>query len=260
MNNFTLDDEDQEIKVFLDSEEDEIKPEKKKLSFLDWLSKSREEAGQQSLKQGFSSLVGALGNIVNLTGVNQFEPESVQEQRKREFEILDMMQKGEIPSLSEIQDLMTTEPVLKQYEKIPTSQDIEEVISPFIGEAETLPGEVSGRFSRLFGGSLPFGGINPSSAMFGAAGGQAAKELGFGPTGQAIAEVGFSLGRDFYKQPLKAANQAQQAEIDALRKLGLTDQEITIALNANKKNASLLKRAEKTGKVEQAIESTGQRS
>ena len=232
-------------------------------SFRDRVRRGYKDVAQQSAVGGTSGLLGSYGNIADLIGVNPeqgYINPGEKTQYGLESDILNKMkQPGYKPSVSDIYAL-SDEDITPRFSRLPTSKDISQTIEELggPGESTTPEGSVARRASEIYGGglSLGVGGVVPALAAGGA--GEATKALGGGPLAQAAAEIVTMLatqGRSA-SSALTSNNPAVKAEIDALRKLGYADKDITLAINAQKAGSNRVKGAKATSASEKAFEET----
>jgi len=232
------------------------------------LKDSYSEIFKDVAKQGIKGVLigagGAYGDLLELVGL-QSKKQLPGEKAKNEadFDTLERMkQPGYEPSFKDIYSLSDDDDIAPRFSRLPTTENISEVndIVGGPGEAETKAGKYAGRGGRLVGGGLAFGQLNPLPGLVGGAAGQATEDLGGGPLAQAVAEiVGMLVTPQGGVQKLLSSNKKEVAQkIDELRKLGYTEEDITLAINsAYKKRANI---ASKGAKTEEAFENFAENS
>lgn len=223
-------------------------------NFRNRVRKGYKDVAEQSGVGLVSGFGGAYGNLLNLVGLNPEEGYiNPGEKAKYEVEsqILEKMAKpGYKPSVSEIYAL-SDDDIAPQFSRLPTSAEIarkiEDIGGP--GEALTPEGNFARRASEIFGGGAAFGATGALPALAGAAGGEIAKYAGAGPIGQTVAEIASiiaSQGKSLASNPLTSKNPKVLERIKELRKAGLSDKEITLAVNAHKASLNRTERAKVT--------------
>lgn len=221
---------------------------------IDYTGKSIKEAVQQGAKNLLIGAGGAYGDLLDLVGFNK--PNELEDvKNRREFATLKKMdQPGYKPSLADIHSL-SDEGISPGASRLSTSSDLEKISDALggPGQPETVAGRTAERTGRIAGAGAAFGALNPVPAVAAGALGQTAEELGGGPLVQAAAEiVGLIGSHRLSGKPLVGSAKADvQEKIQALRDLGYTEEQITLAVNsANKKAAQ---GASKGFKTEQAL-------
>ncbi len=230
-------------------------------------TKIGKDVAKQAGKELLIGVGGTYGDLFSLIGKatgleNKGEAEGYEAKTDIESDILGKLQKpGYIPSIGELQTL-SDEDILPTATRLPTSEDLrnanELIGGP--GEAETLPGKVAGRSGRIYGAGLATGQINPIPALIAGTAGQATEELGGGPLLQAGAEIVSLLLTQGRGQPLSSINTEVRQNIENLRRLGYTDEQITLAINSAYRNSKVAKIASKGRKTEEAFEDFTTRS
>jgi hypothetical protein len=232
--------------------------QKLKTHFLE----SAKEAVGQTVKGVTAGSLGAYGDIANLFGVNppeEYITPGEQAKYTSESDILEKMQKpGYKPSYNDIYGLSHEEDIAPQFSRLPQTQELKNNIEDIGGPGSplTTAGEFADRASTIYGQNLAFKFKNPKPAIAAGAAGQTAKELGGGPLVQATAEIAAILATQGKSNPLNSKDPVIQARVNALRNLGYTDKEITIAVNAHKAGSNQVKKAKATEASEQAFNET----
>lgn len=214
--------------------------------------------GKQAVQGAGVGFLGTYGDILDFLGLQSKEiskPE--QEKYSREFQILQKMERGEVPSYGEFMDLSGDEPV-PRFSRLPSSQDVEELGQQLglVSEPTTAAGRYGKRIGKLSGSSAAFGGgagLLKAPAIAGAAG-QTLEELGAPPWAQAAAEILATL-KYSPKNPTPISSRSPEVEevIQNLRKAGYSEKDITLAKNALEERKILKKYAYLTPEAENAI-------
>lgn len=224
------------------------------------------DVAKQGIKETLIGAGGAYGDLLELVGLNSKEQLPGEKARNsRDFETLERMnQPGYKPSFSDFYSLSGDDDIAPSFSRLPTSEDLrdfnEMVGGP--GEAETKAGKYAGRAGKLVGAGLAFGQINPIPGIIGGAAGQATEDLGGGPLMQAAAEiVGMVASPAGGVKKLLTSNKKEIAgKIAELRKLGYSEKDITLAINAAYKNGKRAKVASRGAKTEDAFENFAENS
>jgi len=262
------DGEDLDVFAELRPREDEIAAVKKeknkpKKELTNW--EVAKDVGKQGTKEFLIGLGGTWGDLAELAGLNK-ESEAVKGKNSRDFETLQRMeQPGYKPSFSDIYSLSDDDDFLPTSMRLPTSQNLRDVNEAIggPGEAESMAGRYAGRTGKLYGSGLAFGQVNPLPAVVGAGLGQTAEELGAGPLTQAAAEIAgllLSPGQAGKKVLQGSAKKEVADKINNLRRLGYTEEDITLAINHASKGKKAGVKASKGAKTEQAFENFAEHS
>lgn len=227
----------------------------KKKQFSD--EQINKEVSQQAIKGTLIGLGGTWGDLAELAGVNAYDDEKDFRNYEEHDVLSKMKEPGYKPSIYDIAALEGDDG--PQPFRLPSSKNLESANDAIggPGEPETGEGKYSNRASRLYGGGLAFGQVNPGPALLGAAAGTAAEELGFGPLGQTVAEIATLLatqGRGAGKTLVGSAKKEAQDKINKLRELGYSDADITLAINSASKGRAFGIKASKGSKTERAFE------
>jgi len=218
---------------------------------------------KQGTKETLIGLGGTYGDLAELIGLNAESP--AQEARSgREFDILEKMKKEDYqPSYSDIASL-TEDSDIPSFSKLPTSESLRDINEKIggPGEAETNQGKYAGRIGKLTGAGLAFGQVNPIPAILSGTAGQAVEEGGYGPLAQTAAEIVTLLATQGKSKPTQVSSLKKevQSKISDLRKLGYTEEDITLAINAANKGGNASKIASKGSSTEKAFEDFAEHS
>ena len=202
--------------------------------------------------------LGTYGDLFDLFGLQSKDTLPGEEaQRTQEFDILEKMQQpGYVPSIGELDTLSEQEPI-PRYSRLPTSGKVGEIIEELggPGEAKTTAGRYSKRIGQIGGSSLATGAPGVKASFAAGAAGQTVEELGGPPWLQAAAEI-----VSFLKYSPKSANQitAKSPEINDfmknLRKMGYSEEDITLAKNSLEDKGILKKWSKMTPEAEKSID------
>ena len=248
--------------IFSRLSSEETLEEGKSFGFLDTLK----DVGEQVVSKGISGLAGSYGNILDTFGAQLKPGETLPGQKeinKIQSQILEKMERGEVPSYGELM-LLSDEDTLPGGLRLPTSKEVQGGIESLtgIGEGKTPAGRIAGRGAEFFGESaiLP-GGSAKGLVSVGGAGvaGQSVRELG-GPEGLATAtEIVGSLAPSLVQGKVSPRSLQGKELAEAGRKIGLTEQQITPLVQSEKKIATLSKVARKGEKTKELFSSIKER-
>ena len=221
------------------------------------------DVAKQFTKGALIGAGGAYGDLLDLTGLNKDPSE-----KQRIDKDIEILQRSQQPGYKEnLADIMAlgedSDRQVPFY--LPTSKDLsslnEAIGGP--GEAETTAGKYASRAGKLYGGGLAFGQVNPIPAVAAGSVGQTVEEMGGGPIAQVASEIAtliLTQGRGAGKELVSASKKQVQDKINNLRKLGYTEQDITLAINAANKGGKAAKFASKSERTKQAFEDVVERS
>lgn len=215
---------------------------------------------KQGAKETLIGVGGAYGDLQELLGLRP-DQESQKKKSLKEHETLQNLDEKGKASLSDIMSLSEDSDLPRTLD-LPTSGEIREA-SEFLGgpgEAETTPGKLAGRIGSLYGQGAAFGAVNPIPAIIAGTAGQAVEELGGGPLLQSAAEIAGLIASQGKSWKTNIANKNVQQKVDALRNLGYTDEQITLAINSAYKDGKATALASKSARTEQAFEDFASKS
>lgn len=215
---------------------------------------------KQGAKETLIGVGGAYGDLQELLGLRP-DQESQKKKNLKEHETLQKLDENGQASLSDIMSLSEDSDLPRTLD-LPTSGDIRKA-SNFLGgpgEPETTPGKLAGRVGGLLGQGAAFGVVNPVGPIVGGAAGQAVEELGGGPLLQSAAEIAGLIASQGKSWKTNIANKNVQQQVDALRNLGYTDEQITLAINSAYKDGKATALASKSARTEQAFEDFASKS
>ena len=219
---------------------------------------------KQFTKGALIGVGGTYGDLAELAGLNPGQSEGAKARNSAEFETLQRMeQPGYKPSFSDINLVSSSDDVAPGGLGLPTSQTLEGLSDSLGGPADpqTPGGRLGKRTGTLVGAGLAFGQVNPIPALAGGLAGQGVEEAGGGPLLQAGAEIATMLLTQGKSGRLQSsAKKEVQDKINDLRRLGYTEEEITLAINSASKGKKGGVTASKGAKTEQAFEDFTQHS
>src|ERR1700743_3628726 len=98
-------------------------PKEKELNFQDYAT----DFGKQAA-QGFGiGAISSYGDILDLLGLQAKETlPGEKEKYSREFNVLEKLEKGEVPSFGEMLELSSDEELVPRFSRLPSSKDVEE--------------------------------------------------------------------------------------------------------------------------------------
>lgn len=213
------------------------------------------DVAKQGTKETLIGAGGAYGDLLELVGAGG-QSEADKQRNSSDFDILQRMeQPGYKPNYADISSL-TEDSSLPAARWLPTSNDLRTVNEAIggPGEPETPQGKYAARSGKIYGQGLAFGQVNPTPAVLAGSAGQAVEDLGGGPLLQGAAEIATLIATQGKGIPLTSAKKDVKEKIKALRELGYSDQDITLAINAAHKNSRKAQIASKGAKTEQAFE------
>lgn len=194
------------------------------------------------LKQGAKGLLigagGTWGDLAELAGINPKEQSmGSQARNKIESDALERMeQPGYKPSMSDIILTQSDDDLAPRLNGLPTSRNLEDVNAMVGGpdeDPQTLGGRLGKRQGRIIGSGAAFGSPGVLTGLAAGVAGQGVEEAGGGPLLQGAAEIAtILLGSRSGKSALDSSKGEVEKKINDLRKLGYTDQEITLAINS----------------------------
>src|SRR6185312_1200202 len=209
------------------------KKSEKNFSFLDTLK----DVGQQILSKGASGLAGAYGDVTGVLGLGTKETLPGEEIRRRAG--------FEDPTSQLAQD----EDLIPNYTNLPTSSDVKQGIESLtgIGEGETPAGRIAGRGAEFIGGalSMPGSGLKSLATAAGSGiAGQSLREIGAPEALATGTEIASSIIPSAISGKLEAGKKTKNL-VDAGRRIGLSENQITPLIQSEKKIATIGKIAHK---------------
>jgi hypothetical protein len=230
-------------------------PKKEKMGFGDYAA----DFGKQTA-QGFGiGALGTYGDILDLFGLQAKETlPGEQAKYSREFDILEKMERGEVPSAGELMELSGDDDIAPRFSRLPSSEDIQNIGSELglVSEPKSAAGRYGRRIGKIGGGSLAVGGTGLVAPIVAGAAGQTLEEAGAPPWAQAAAEIIAAL-KFAPKTNVPVTSKSKEVEnvIKDLRKAGYSEKDITLAKSALEERKILKKYASLTPEAENAINS-----
>ena len=213
--------------------------------------------GKQAAQGLGIGALGTYGDILDLLGIQAKQALPAQQAKSnREFNTLDKIEKGSIPSVGELVDLSGDDDILPSFSRLSSSQDIKELGKDLnlVSEPKTAAGRYGRRIGQIGGGGASLGTAGIISPIVAGAAGQTLEELGAPPWAQAAAEIIATL-----KLSPKSTQQISSKSADIenvikdLRKAGYSEKDITLAKNALEERKLLKKYATLTPEAENSI-------
>lgn len=232
--------------------------EGEKFGFLD----TARDIAEQVASKGISGIGGAYGNILETFGLQSKEGQQLPGQQVRndlQSDILDKLNRGETPSLGELM-MLSDDDILPESSRLPTSKGIQEGIEGLTGvsKGKTTAGRIAGRGAEFVGEglALPGGGAKALASLAGAGvAGQSLREAG-APEGVASAvEIVGSILPSAISKKLVPGSAKSKEIVDAGRKLGLSEAQITPLIQGESKISTLSKVARKGTKTKELFSS-----
>lgn len=224
------------------------------------------DVAKQGAKETLIGVGGTYGDLAELVGLKKKESDASysvnRDKNFKEHEILTKMREpGYQSSLEDLVSLQSNDNDIPGFQ-LPTTQNLRDVNEAVggPGQGETLPGKTVGRIGKVYGSGLAFGQANPIPAIVAGVAGQAVEEGGGGQLAQTAAEIVSLLATQGKSLPLSSAKKDIKAKIEDLRKLGYTDEEITLAINSANKGGKTAQVASRGKKTEQAFEDFSEHS
>lgn len=214
------------------------------------------DVGKQTA-QGFGiGALGTYGDILDLLGLQSKEMLPGDKAKYgREFNVLEKMERGEVPSLGEFMEL-SDDDVVPRFSRLPSSEDVEKIGKDLglVSEPKTAAGRYGRRIGKIGGGSVAFGSAGVVAPIVAGAAGQTLEEAGAPPWAQAAAEIIASL-KFSPKSSVPVTSKSKEVEkvIQDLRKAGYSEKDITLAKSALEERKILKKYASLTPEAENAI-------
>lgn len=209
------------------------------------------DIGQQVTTKGIAGFGGAYGNLADTFGLQVKEGQTLpghEAQNNMQFEVLEKLNRGEIPSLGEFM-LLSDEGELPSFHRLPTSQEIEKGIESVtgIGEGKTPAGRIAGRGVSFLGEGVATGG--GAKALLGLAtsglAGQGIREAGGPEWAASTTEIGGQFSPSIISKKLIPSGKTAKDIVNAGRHIGLSEELITPLIQGEKKVANLSKIARK---------------
>lgn len=228
-------------------------------------SEGSKDYAKQFAKGTLIGLGGTYGDLAQLAGIRPKEIPGQDERSSAEYDVLTKMKDPDYkPSFYDFELLSGDSEGVGAF-NLPTSQSLEELsdLSGSSKEPENIAGRYGKRSGKLYGSGLAFGQINPLPSLTAGSLGQFVEEKGGSPAQQLIAEIAAFLltptGSSKAQLGAKASQEVKD-KINQLRKLGYSDEDITLAINSQSKGKSLGVKGFKGEKTEKAFEDAIEKS
>lgn len=247
------------VDIDIENPDEEVKPKKE-------FTKAQQikDYAKQFAKETLIGVGGTWGDLAELAGVAPKQTKIDEAKNTRDFETLDRINApGNKPTWEDIISLESDD--APPSFTLPTSEMLRDA-NDFIGgpgEAETTAGKHGARSGKLYGAGLAFGQVNPVPAVLAGSAGQIVEDEGYGPLAQTAAEIATLLltqGKGSSKTLVGSAKKEVQDKINSLRKLGYTEEDITLAINSASKGKKGPVKASKGTKTEKAFENFAEHS
>lgn len=228
-------------------------PKKEEFGYGDYAS----DLGKQTAQGLGIGALGTYGDILDLFGLQAKEIlPGEKAKRSREFNTLEKMEKGEVPSAGELMDLSDDEGALR-FSRLPSSQDVEEFGNEFglNSEPKSAAGRYGKRIGKIAGGSAALGAGGIAAPIAAGAAGQTLEEMGAPAWAQAAAEIVATL-KASPKSNIPVTSKSKEVEqvIQDLRKAGYSEKDITLAKSALEERKILKKYSTLTPEAENSIQ------
>lgn len=216
------------------------------------------DIGEQGVTKGISGIGGAYGNILDAFGLQVPEGNEVSPGQEQVYniqsQILDKMNRGEAPSFSELM-LLSDDDIVPNYTRLPNSKQIQKGIESVtgIGEGKTPAGRITGNTTQFLGEGAALGGGGKALAVMAGSGGagQTVREFG-GPEWLASGlEIVPNLIHGAITSKVAPASKAAKETVNAGRKIGLTEKQLTPLIQSEGKAAVVSKVARKGTKTKE---------
>lgn len=216
------------------------------------------DIGEQVVTKGIAGVGGAYGNLADTFGLQMKEGQKIPGQEARnseQFQILEKLNRGEIPSLGELM-LLSDDDQLTPI-RLPTSKEIQKGLEGLtgIGEGKTSAGRIAGHGAEFLGEGIATGGGAKALLGLGASGiaGQSIREAGGPEWAASTTEIGGSLLPSVISKKLIPSGKAAKDIVNSGRNIGLTEELITPLIQSEKKVATLSKVARKGSRTKEVF-------
>jgi hypothetical protein len=225
----------------------------KELGFGDYA----EDFGKQTVQGLGIGALGTYGDIFDLLGLQAKEILPGEKAKySREFDVLEKMERGEVPSFGEMLELSGDDELAPRFSRLPSSKDVEDLGGElgFTSEPKTAAGRYGKRIGKLGGAGLVFGATSLAAPIVAGAAGQTLEEAGAPPWAQAAAEIIATL-KLTPKSASAVSSKSKEVEnvLQDLRKAGYSEKDITLAKSALEERKLLKKYATLTPEAENSI-------
>lgn len=229
-------------------------PKKEEMGFGDYAA----DFGKQAVQGVGIGALGTYGDILDMLGLQSKEILPGEKAKySREFDILEKMERGEVPSVGELMELSGDDDIAPRFSRLPSSQDVESLGQDLglVSEPKTAAGRYGRRMGKLGGSGLAFGATTIAAPIVAGAAGQTLEEMGAPAWAQAAAEIIATLKLS-PKAARNVSSKSKEVEevLQDLRKAGYTEKDITLAKSALEERKLLKKYASLTPEAENAIQ------
>lgn len=234
------------------------KKEIEKFGFWDTAKDTVQQIGRGAV----AGIGGAYGNILDAFGLQVPEGKEVLPGQKEIYsiqsDILDKMNRGEQPTFAELM-LLSDDDLVPNFTRLPNSKQIKQGIESLtgVGEGKTPFGRIAGHGTEALAEGIPLGGAGKALAVMGGSGsaGQIVRELE-GPEWLASTlEIAPNLLHGASTSKLAPTSKAAKETVNAGRKIGLTEKQITPLIQSEGKAALVSKVARKGSKTKELFTS-----
>lgn len=204
------------------------------------------DVSKQFVKGATAGTLGTYGDLLDLFGL---QPRKMLPGQRAQYELESQATESELPHL------IDTEDISPRYHRVASGQDvaglIEDVGGP--GKAETMAGRYAERIGRLSGGGAALGANVLQAPIIAGSVGQTLEELGAPAWAQAAGEMFAFLTSGKGKVPLTSKSPEVKNKLNELKKLGYSEEDLTLAKNALEERGFLKKVSRLTPKAEQSF-------
>lgn len=222
---------------------------------FDFLNTAK-DIGEQVVSKGVSGAGGAYGNILEAFHLQPQRGSKVpynEDVSAIKEQIVEKMNRGEAPGYGEMLLLSEEDPIALG-SRFPTSPEVQEAIESIsgIGEGQTPAGRTAGRGAEFGGETLATGGGLKALLSTAGAGlaGQTIRELGGPELAASGTEIIGSIAPTAFSKKLLPGKGAKDI-VEAGRKLGLSESQITPLIQGERKTSLLSKIARKGEKTKE---------
>lgn len=213
--------------------------------------------GKQTAQGVGIGALGTYGDIFDLLGLQAKEILPGEKSKySREFDTLNKLDKGQIPSVGELSELSSDDEVTPRFSRLPSSQDVESLGKDvgLVSEPKTAAGRYGKRIGKLGGAGLSFGATSLAAPIIAGVAGQTLEEAGAPPWAQAAAEIIATL-KLTPKSTTAISSKSKEVEqvLQDLRKAGYAEKDITLAKSALEEKKLLKKYSTLTPEAENSI-------
>lgn len=212
-------------------------------SYLDKIAPDLSDVSSQAIKGGAKGFLGSYGNLLDLAGLQKKGTAQGEEG-------LNIFEHG--ASDIELAAMSDADEPVPRYTSLPSSQEVGQGIEALggPGEAKTRGGRFAERIGEFVGGGAALG--SPQAKLATAAGsvGQGLEEAGAPKWLQAAGEIVTFLKGSRAKTPIQSSSKEANAELSRLKKLGYSDEDLTLAKNALEERGWLKKTSKITPDAE----------